>query len=202
MSVSQNRWPVHITTRRQEPRGRLLPTPQGHQPLIERCVPFRLDLPARTLRRRAHNAVDRWDTSTYPRFVDKDGGPVALSVTHDDALGASCLSPNTAARARLRLPSRHTPISGACGPFLRRSSPRWTLVCRPASPASSRALSRAQVGPPGRDDRDVEDIEGQPEQRLEAPTRPPAIRTRAAAGSRAGPALDGEAKRRGRCRPA
>lgn len=87
-------------------------------------------------------------------------------------------------------------------PILTSIQPAMDSRMQAGGPASSRALSRAQVGPPGRDDRDVEDIEGQPEQRLEAPTRPPAIRTRAAAGSRAGPALDGEAKRRGRCRPA
>jgi DNA-3-methyladenine glycosylase II len=43
--------------------------------------PFRLDLTAWALRRRSHNAVDRWETATYERVVSLDGGPVALSVT-------------------------------------------------------------------------------------------------------------------------
>ncbi len=65
---------------------------QGHELLIEPCPPFRLDLTAWALRRRAHNAIDRWDASTYRRIVDIDGGPVALSVTQDDALGVPGLS--------------------------------------------------------------------------------------------------------------
>ena len=73
-----------------------LPAPaqasEGHELLIEPCAPFRLDLTAWALRRRAHNAVDRWDGSTYQRVVAVDGGPVALSVTQDDALGAPRLS--------------------------------------------------------------------------------------------------------------
>jgi DNA-3-methyladenine glycosylase II len=42
--------------------------------------PFRLDLTAWALRRRSHNAVDRWDTGAYERVVSLDGAPVALSV--------------------------------------------------------------------------------------------------------------------------
>jgi hypothetical protein len=48
---------------------------------IEPRGPFRLDLTAWALRRRPHNAIDRWDASTYRRVVCADGGPVALSVT-------------------------------------------------------------------------------------------------------------------------
>jgi DNA-3-methyladenine glycosylase II len=73
-----------------------LPAPaqasQGHELLIEPCPPFRLDLTAWALRRRPHNAIDRWDAFTYRRVVDIDGGPVALSVTQDDALGVPGLS--------------------------------------------------------------------------------------------------------------
>jgi DNA-3-methyladenine glycosylase II len=54
---------------------------KGHQLQIEPCGPFRLDLTAWALRRRAHNAVDRWDAATYERVVSLDGGPVSLSVT-------------------------------------------------------------------------------------------------------------------------
>jgi len=54
--------------------------------VIAPCAPFRLDLTAWALRRRAHNAVDRWDASTYQRVVSLDGTPVALSVTQDGAM--------------------------------------------------------------------------------------------------------------------
>jgi DNA-3-methyladenine glycosylase II len=52
-----------------------------HEIEIEPRGPFRLDLTAWALRRRSHNAVDRWHTGTYERVVSLDGVPVALSVT-------------------------------------------------------------------------------------------------------------------------
>jgi DNA-3-methyladenine glycosylase II len=59
---------------------------------IEPDAPFRLDLTAWALRRRPHNAVDRWDGSTYRRVLSVDGGPVALSVTQDGAPNVPRLS--------------------------------------------------------------------------------------------------------------
>ena len=56
-------------------------TPRDRQLQIHPRGPFRLDLTAWALRRRSHNAVDRWDTGTYERVVSLDGAPVALSVT-------------------------------------------------------------------------------------------------------------------------
>jgi DNA-3-methyladenine glycosylase II len=56
-------------------------TLRRHEIEIELRGPFRLDLTAWALRRRSHNAVDRWDTATYERVVSLAGGPVALSVT-------------------------------------------------------------------------------------------------------------------------
>jgi DNA-3-methyladenine glycosylase II len=53
--------------------------------MIEPRAPFRLDLTAWALRRRPHNAIDRWDGATYQRVVDIDGGPVSLSVAEADA---------------------------------------------------------------------------------------------------------------------
>jgi DNA-3-methyladenine glycosylase II len=50
---------------------------------IEPGAPFRLDLTAWALRRRPHNAIDRWQGPTYRRVVSVDGGPVALSVTQE-----------------------------------------------------------------------------------------------------------------------
>jgi DNA-3-methyladenine glycosylase II len=56
-------------------------TIERHQLEIAPRGPFRLDLTAWALRRRSHNAVDRWDSATYERVVSLAGGPVALSVT-------------------------------------------------------------------------------------------------------------------------
>jgi DNA-3-methyladenine glycosylase II len=56
-------------------------TIEGHRLEIEPRGPFCLDLTAWALRRRSHNAVDRWDSATYERVVSLAGGPVALSVT-------------------------------------------------------------------------------------------------------------------------
>jgi hypothetical protein len=56
------------------------PAVEGHRLEIEPRGPFRLDLTAWALRRRSHNAVDRWDTATYERVVSLDSGPVALPV--------------------------------------------------------------------------------------------------------------------------
>jgi len=46
----------------------------GRRLLIEPGAPFRLDLTAWALRRRTHNALDRWDGSSYQRVVSIDGG--------------------------------------------------------------------------------------------------------------------------------
>ena len=55
--------------------------------LIEPRAPFRLDLTAWALRRRTHNAIDRWNGSSYERVLSvDDDGPYALSVTQDKAM--------------------------------------------------------------------------------------------------------------------
>jgi DNA-3-methyladenine glycosylase II len=59
---------------------------------IEPLAPFRLDLTAWALRRRPHNAIDRWDQSTYRRVVSIDDGPVGLSVTQHGTHEAPRLS--------------------------------------------------------------------------------------------------------------
>jgi DNA-3-methyladenine glycosylase II len=63
-----------------------------HEIEIEPRGPFRLDLTAWALRRRSHNAVDRWDAGTYERVVSLDGAPVSLSVTQVDGPDAPRLS--------------------------------------------------------------------------------------------------------------
>ncbi len=43
--------------------------------------PFRLDLTAWTLRRRAENEVDRWDGTIYCRVLPVGGTPIEVAVT-------------------------------------------------------------------------------------------------------------------------
>ncbi len=53
-------------------------------PLIVRPVaPFRLDLTVWTLRRRARNAIDRWDGSTYRRVIVVGGRATEIAVYQD-----------------------------------------------------------------------------------------------------------------------
>lgn len=49
--------------------------------MLEPRAPFRLDLTAWALRRRAHNSIDRWDGHVYRRALLLDGDAVGLSVT-------------------------------------------------------------------------------------------------------------------------
>jgi DNA-3-methyladenine glycosylase II len=65
----------------------------SHQLLIEPSAPFRLDLTVWALRRRSHNAIDRWDASgAYRRVVLVDGRTVSLSVAQDGGAMAPRLS--------------------------------------------------------------------------------------------------------------
>ena len=48
---------------------------------LEPIPPFRLDLTAWALQRRADNLIDRWDGQTYRRLLVLDEGPVAIAVT-------------------------------------------------------------------------------------------------------------------------
>jgi len=59
-----------------------------HQLVIDPQAPFRLDLTAWALRRRAHNAIDRWDGRVYRRALSLGDEAVALSVTQSGPLDA------------------------------------------------------------------------------------------------------------------
>ncbi len=48
--------------------------------VLEAVAPFRLDLTVWTLRRRPHNAIDRWDGETYRRTLTLEGEPVEVAV--------------------------------------------------------------------------------------------------------------------------
>jgi DNA-3-methyladenine glycosylase II len=47
---------------------------------LEPAPPFRLDLTVWALRRRAFNAIDRWDDTTYGRVLVVDGQPLGVEV--------------------------------------------------------------------------------------------------------------------------
>lgn len=55
--------------------------PTGRELVVEPRAPFRLDLTAWAVRRRPHNAIDRWDGNVYRRALPSGTGAVALSVT-------------------------------------------------------------------------------------------------------------------------
>ncbi len=50
--------------------------------------PFRLDLTVWGLRRRADNAIDRWDGRTYRRVLQIDGTPAEVAVTQTQGIDA------------------------------------------------------------------------------------------------------------------
>jgi DNA-3-methyladenine glycosylase II len=125
---------------------------------IEPPAPFRLDLTAWALRRRPHNAVDRWDESTYRRAVSVDDqGPVALSVTQDGIPEAPRLSARLGGRpiderveqlvlpALNRLLGLETDLSGfaamaASDPLLRPVAARMRGLRPPRFPTVFEAL--------------------------------------------------------------
>ena len=51
--------------------------------IVRPLPPFRLDLTAWALRRRARNAIDRWDGFTYRRVIVVGGRPTELAVYQD-----------------------------------------------------------------------------------------------------------------------
>lgn len=59
---------------------------------LEPDAPFRLDLTVWALRRRAHNAIDRWGAPTYERTLSVHREAATLSVTHHGTCDAPRLS--------------------------------------------------------------------------------------------------------------
>jgi DNA-3-methyladenine glycosylase II len=88
---------MHSPTRSLAAPGRVIVRP---------APPFRLDLTVWALRRRARNAVDRWDAGTYRRVIVLGGRTAALSVRQIGSADAPRLvvtttpSPRTAAERR------------------------------------------------------------------------------------------------------
>jgi DNA-3-methyladenine glycosylase II len=78
------------------------------RPLIIRPVPpFRLDLTVWALRRRARNAIDRWDNGTYQRVVVLGGQATALSVRQTGSSDAPRLVVTTTPSPRSPADRRH-----------------------------------------------------------------------------------------------
>ncbi len=77
--------------------------------IIRPIAPFRLDLTVWALRRRARNAIDRWDGTTYRRVVVIEGRPIEIAIRQAGSPAEPRLtvttvpSPRTAAgRQRIR----------------------------------------------------------------------------------------------------
>jgi DNA-3-methyladenine glycosylase II len=92
-------------------------TSSDHRLLIRPRAPFRLDLTAWALRRRSHNAIDRWDGDTYRRVVSIDGEPVAIAVRQQGAVDAPRLSVSLSGRAlgREAEPAAHAALTRLLG---------------------------------------------------------------------------------------
>jgi DNA-3-methyladenine glycosylase II len=65
-----------------------------------------LDLTVWALRRRAKNAVDRWDDGRYSRVVVADGGPVRLTVVQDTAGAEPALTVTVESATRISAQAR------------------------------------------------------------------------------------------------
>jgi hypothetical protein len=65
---------------------------------LDPMAPFSLDLTAWALRRRSHNAVDRWGAAGYQRVMTVEDRPVAVSVNQDGGLDSPRLSVQLAGR--------------------------------------------------------------------------------------------------------
>jgi DNA-3-methyladenine glycosylase II len=65
---------------------------RGDRLVIAPDQPFRLDLTAWALRRRAHNEIDRWDGHVYARVLSVGDDALALSVTQSGPLDAPRLA--------------------------------------------------------------------------------------------------------------
>ncbi len=76
--------PTHTGPAREQPDQRQL--------AIDPRAPFRLDLTAWGLRRRAHNEIDRWDGRVYRRGLTLGDETVAVSVTQTDPVDSPHLA--------------------------------------------------------------------------------------------------------------
>jgi len=91
--------PAHTCAGRADGRVRSDRSPQGRlQLVIEPDGPFRLDLTAWALRRRAHNEIDRWDGSVYSRVLALDGDVAGVSVEQSGTSDAPLLTITLAGR--------------------------------------------------------------------------------------------------------
>jgi len=69
--------------------------------------PFRLDLTAWALRRRARNIVDRWDGSAYRRVLVIDGAPVEIAATQAGSIDRPRLNVTVSVATHITLQTHH-----------------------------------------------------------------------------------------------
>jgi DNA-3-methyladenine glycosylase II len=69
--------------------------------------PFRLDLTVWALRRRAKNAVDRWEDGRYSRLIVADGDPARLTVIQETAGPEPTLVVTVESATRISTRARH-----------------------------------------------------------------------------------------------
>ena len=105
---------------------------------LEVPAPFRLDLTVWALRRRAHNAIDDWDGTTFRRTLVLGGRPVGLAVRQEPGPGRAC----SVLVAELAVPGpghvmplspRH--VTSSSGP----SGSAWTSLASTRSPNGTAA---------------------------------------------------------------
>jgi DNA-3-methyladenine glycosylase II len=75
--------------------------------ILRPVPPFRLDLTVWALRRRARNAIDRWDGTTYRRVIILGGRPTELSVRQSGAAASPRLVVTTTPPPRTLTERRH-----------------------------------------------------------------------------------------------
>lgn len=75
--------------------------------ILRPVPPFRLDLTVWALRRRARNAIDRWDGTTYRRVIRLGGRPTELSVRQSGAAASPRLVVTTTPASRTLAERRH-----------------------------------------------------------------------------------------------
>jgi DNA-3-methyladenine glycosylase II len=69
---------------------------------LQAIPPFRLDLTVWALRRRARNAVDRWDGTTYRRTICVDGRPIELAIAQPGSATAARVTVGATPAVRVR----------------------------------------------------------------------------------------------------
>jgi hypothetical protein len=106
--------------------------------VIEPSAPFRLDLTAWALRRPAHNAIDRFDGSTYRRVVSVGGGRCAGPTPPIVSIGRVPPAPEELVVIEIGLGARRRPSLSRSGE--RSNLKRWSAGGQSASSRATEPL--------------------------------------------------------------